>query len=1022
MVTARKPDGTLVRIPASSVGLAKSKGYELQSAEQLATAKKEKAYGGTSGEALAGLAAAGRGATFGLSDAALTGSGLVAPETLAGLKEVNPTASMVGEIAGQAGSALAMPGGGLVGLAGKAGSAVGGLAAKALAPTGVGLASRIAARALPATVGSAIEGAAYGVGVTISEKALGDPAPVAEKLISNVGLNALLAGGVGGGLSTLGVLGGSLAGGIRNKLGKKAAAAIPDVAPLSMAAETPGGVAQAFTTGADDAAEGVVASAATQARREAIDAAGGPVGDAVLPSSQPRDAKALVEAYERETGQKAAPGLEKALRESKSSIFDEAAQIAGLDPEAATLFQMNAEGAAARRSALSNGRLRDKVVQDVTDGLDFSRAMVDQVEDTVRGASKAAKVKAVVRTGNEDDVANAFRAQLQHTEDNLSYLLENKDVLGGGTKGKEGMKYLLAQKKAAEDIIASGENVNARLFSLGDDIKKRLGSKKFANYGQRLFNSEADSQASGLLRNTLDGTDGQRGWRGFLEDNELWGKAAESQKTLNKAWSDVLQIRGPAEGMLFRDVGRGAEDVIRVADTSKIGAIADKIHKVDAVTDVRQLTDYFNRTKAFLKANMEIYDIPPEQAKQYIKGIEKIEGIQATLKDRAKDLNLVAQLKELQGASSFGSKSVRALAAIERAIGRVGDKVGTGFKEVLSQSDEQAQALRRTMREEGGATRGSVAEEGKRVAGAAKDASIGSTLRRVAERTKDAAKTARDNALSTEAGILVAEPSGGQSVPPPKQGFRDTLFGRVGQLGPSDAARTVLPIARSQREDGRERKRDERMAAYVDQTQKLRALASRPMDLQAAITHNTRAVAQHAPEIAVNMQTTATRAVNYLSTLLPKSEQAGMPPALQRPYRPSEEEVRQWERATRIINQPTAALEDMKSGRLTADTVKVLQAVYPEMHQQMVRTALEQAAAQPGPINYQNRLQLSLLMGQPLDPTMQPGYLNMVQQASSTPPQAPPGQGGGKPKTSVLAKSKRTARMASSSQNLERDD
>lgn len=161
---------------------------------------------------LASVTAAARGASFGLSDALAASLGY--GEDLRRLKEANPTASMVGEIGGTLASAIALPVGGLVGGAARAGTAAAGVAERALANTVLKgaaetatstLAKDIALRTAQTTFtkGTAgfVEGALYGVGQTISEASLGDPKEAAEHLISNVTFSGLLNGafmGAGG--------------------------------------------------------------------------------------------------------------------------------------------------------------------------------------------------------------------------------------------------------------------------------------------------------------------------------------------------------------------------------------------------------------------------------------------------------------------------------------------------------------------------------------------------------------------------------------------------------------------------------------------------------------------------------------------------------------------------------------------------------------------------------------------------------------------------------------------------------
>lgn len=166
----------------------------------------EAKYGeGIGNEAKAFGAGAARAASFGASDYLLTKSGLANPETLKGLEEQNPTASTLGEITGIAGSLVAAPEGLLVGRLGKAADVIsesaGAIASKAapllanpetapLANKVLQAVGQVGARAL----GGAAEGAAFGVGRSISDQAMGDPDLNGQKLIANIGYSALFGG------------------------------------------------------------------------------------------------------------------------------------------------------------------------------------------------------------------------------------------------------------------------------------------------------------------------------------------------------------------------------------------------------------------------------------------------------------------------------------------------------------------------------------------------------------------------------------------------------------------------------------------------------------------------------------------------------------------------------------------------------------------------------------------------------------------------------------------------------------
>lgn len=213
------PSGEIVEVSPEEASSALAQGYAPASPKQVEEFGKARAfhekYGGAGGTALAGLAGAARGLTFGLSDVALTKSGAVEPATLEGLKEEHPIAEAVGQGLGialpiLATAGAAAPAAGVKGalqtaasltgpgLAMRAGQAATRAAQQALTggvPTS--LASHIAARAIATGAGSAVEGAFYGAGQDVSEAALGDRNITVQSLLAHAGPMAVLGGGLG---------------------------------------------------------------------------------------------------------------------------------------------------------------------------------------------------------------------------------------------------------------------------------------------------------------------------------------------------------------------------------------------------------------------------------------------------------------------------------------------------------------------------------------------------------------------------------------------------------------------------------------------------------------------------------------------------------------------------------------------------------------------------------------------------------------------------------------------------------
>lgn len=218
------PYGNLGSMDEKDAKDALQNGFRLPTPDELNSFQEKQQFGdGLGNQVKAGLAGAARSATFGLSDAAMTGSGLVDPKTLEGLKNQHPVTSTVGEIGGIAGMLLGAPeaiAGKVLGEGGaeavslmnpvkavaKAGQvtteAATPLAERAVStlvnPSNHPIVSKILSQAGAHGLGSAVEGAAYGLGQSVSEASLGDPDMNAEKVLSNVGYSALLAGGMGG--------------------------------------------------------------------------------------------------------------------------------------------------------------------------------------------------------------------------------------------------------------------------------------------------------------------------------------------------------------------------------------------------------------------------------------------------------------------------------------------------------------------------------------------------------------------------------------------------------------------------------------------------------------------------------------------------------------------------------------------------------------------------------------------------------------------------------------------------------
>jgi hypothetical protein len=239
-------DGKVVTAHPDETPALLSIGYVPAGKQQIEEFKKEQAFHekyGTTGQQVKTVAeGAAQALTLGTStfvEKHLLG---VNPQDIKGRQEENPVDHTVGTILGVA-APLILSGGAAAPLEAGAEAGVEGVSAlgqlsRATAPglisklgeaTGEGVthllgegaetvAGRIVKKAVATGAGSAIEGAAYGAGQVVHEKALGDPNLTASRAIEEIGLSSLLGGTIGIGTGALGKLIGE---GADSKLGAK---------------------------------------------------------------------------------------------------------------------------------------------------------------------------------------------------------------------------------------------------------------------------------------------------------------------------------------------------------------------------------------------------------------------------------------------------------------------------------------------------------------------------------------------------------------------------------------------------------------------------------------------------------------------------------------------------------------------------------------------------------------------------------------------------------------------------------
>jgi hypothetical protein len=169
-----------------------------------------------------------------------------------------------------------------------------------------------------------------------------------------------------------------------------------------------------------------------------------------------------------------------------------------------------------------------------------------------------------------------------------------------------------------------------------------------------------------------------------------------------------------------------------------------------------------------------------------------------------------------------------------------------------------------------------------------------------------------------------------------------------------------------------------RVEAFAELSERLSELNSNPDRLAIIAGEQTEGFEEVAPEMTQAYQMKLLNGVQYLYQSMPKSK-AGANPFKKQKYQPSDLELAKFERKAQIVLDPFSALSELEKGTLTRDHVEALKTVYPKMYEILVSRITQYAAENESEIPYAARNRLSLLLGVPLDESVNPGSVQNLQ-------------------------------------------
>lgn len=153
------------------------------------------------------------------------------------------------------------------------------------------------------------------------------------------------------------------------------------------------------------------------------------------------------------------------------------------------------------------------------------------------------------------------------------------------------------------------------------------------------------------------------------------------------------------------------------------------------------------------------------------------------------------------------------------------------------------------------------------------------------------------------------------------------------------------------------------------------------------LTNGLQRVAQDAPNVATSLNMVAGRALNLLKTkldgIMPKDQ---MP--LDAKFVPNKTQMASLMRTIQYLNNPSSVLRELQSGVVTKEGKEVLEQVAPELLQEFKFKLMDNISKDHGKgkkIPQSKKLILASFLGQPLDSTMKPSFIQSAQKAFSMP-------------------------------------
>jgi hypothetical protein len=193
--------------------------------------------------------------------------------------------------------------------------------------------------------------------------------------------------------------------------------------------------------------------------------------------------------------------------------------------------------------------------------------------------------------------------------------------------------------------------------------------------------------------------------------------------------------------------------------------------------------------------------------------------------------------------------------------------------------------------------------------------------------------------------------------------LNNTFSGPGIQAGGNSLARTLSDAGI--KPDDSSKNKD--VAAYNTFAGLITKQMSQPQDN--IMNHAATVINSHDPQMANQLGQSASGVINYLHQQMPKATTPQVP--FQPPWEPNPQQLKAFASTVQVAQDPFIVLDKLADGSLNQNHVQTLKALYPSIYAKMVdEIKAEGMKKDAAKMPYNKKLHLSLLIGQPLDPSL----------------------------------------------------